>query len=51
MRPTIRGKKQATVPAVILLTDDVDNRRKAEKEGLRCFSSMSELRLLKIIAF
>ncbi|RDX49603.1 RNB-domain-containing protein [Lentinus brumalis] len=37
-RPQIRGQTKPPQPAVVLLTDDVANRQKAEKEGLPCVS-------------
>ncbi|KAJ3529635.1 hypothetical protein NM688_g7830 [Phlebia brevispora] len=37
-RPPIRGQPQQVLPTVVLLTDDVANRQKAEKEGIRCMS-------------
>ncbi|KAI0282541.1 hypothetical protein BGY98DRAFT_954568 [Russula aff. rugulosa BPL654] len=37
-RPPIRGQAPPTLPTVVLLTDDVDNRSKAEKDGTPCSS-------------
>ncbi|KAI0287919.1 RNB-domain-containing protein [Russula brevipes] len=37
-RPPIRGQPQPALPTVVLLTDDVDNRLKAEKDGIPCSS-------------
>jgi hypothetical protein len=37
MVPVSKGQERV-VPAVILLTDDADNRRKAESEGLQAVS-------------
>ncbi|KAI0318354.1 RNB-domain-containing protein [Amylostereum chailletii] len=37
-RSPVRGKPTAPLPPVVLLTDDVANRQKAEKEGIRGFS-------------
>ncbi|KAI0050008.1 mitotic control protein dis3 [Auriscalpium vulgare] len=37
-RPTIRGQPPPTLPTVVLLTDDVANRQKAEKEGIPSLS-------------
>ncbi|VDC05343.1 unnamed protein product [Peniophora sp. CBMAI 1063] len=37
-RPPIRGQTQKPLPSVVLLTDDVANRQKAEKEDIPCFS-------------
>ena len=37
-RPPIRGQPQQPLPTVVLLTDDVANRQKAEKEGIKCLS-------------
>ncbi|KAF7800188.1 hypothetical protein EIP86_011435 [Pleurotus ostreatoroseus] len=37
-RPPIRGQERQALPTVILLTDDVANRQKAEKEGIKCMS-------------
>lgn len=36
------------MPMVVLLTDDVANRQKAEMEGLRCASSKSVVWLFKL---
>ena len=38
INPTIRGQRPKPRPAVLLLTDDVQNRVKGEKEGIRCSS-------------
>ncbi|KAI1791379.1 RNB-domain-containing protein [Ganoderma leucocontextum] len=37
-RPPVRGQSRPSLPPVVLLTDDVANRQKAEKEGLSCVS-------------
>ena len=37
-RPPIRGQTQKPLPSVFLLTDDVANRQKAEKEDIPCFA-------------
>ncbi|TFY83451.1 hypothetical protein EWM64_g562 [Hericium alpestre] len=37
-RPTVRGQTAAPLPTVVLLTDDVANRQKAEKDGIRSLS-------------
>ncbi|CAL1698566.1 unnamed protein product [Somion occarium] len=37
-RPPIRGKLQPPLPTAILLTDDVANRQKAEKDRIPCIS-------------
>lgn len=37
-RPPVRGQARQALPTVVLLTDDVANRQKAEKEGIRCMS-------------
>ena len=39
-RPVIRGRSSRPLPTVVLLSDDVANRQKAEKEGLACMSGM-----------
>ncbi|KAI0758758.1 RNB-domain-containing protein [Fomes fomentarius] len=56
-RPPIRGQLKPPLPAVVLLTDDVANRQKAEKDGLRCASvrnyvegSKDSSRLLDLLA-
>ena len=38
INPTIRGKHPKPNPAVLLLTDDVQNRIKGEKDGIKCSS-------------
>lgn len=38
MNPTIRGQRPRPKPTVLLLTDDVQNRIKGEKEGIKCAS-------------
>ena len=38
INPTIRGQHPKPKPAVLLLTDDVQNRVKGEKEGIKCSS-------------
>ena len=43
-RPPIRGQSKPPLPVVVLLTDDVANRQKAEKEGLTCVSGGFHLR-------
>ncbi|ETW85530.1 putative exoribonuclease [Heterobasidion irregulare TC 32-1] len=40
-RPVIRGQTAPSIPTVVLLTDDVANRQKAEKEGIQCLSVRS----------
>lgn len=40
-RPPVRGKPSRPLPTVVLLSDDVANRQKAEKEGLACMSGLS----------
>ncbi|OSD00737.1 RNB-domain-containing protein [Trametes coccinea BRFM310] len=37
-RPPVRGQAKPPLPTIVLLTDDVANRQKAEKEGLTCMS-------------
>ncbi|KAI9457768.1 RNB-domain-containing protein [Lactarius psammicola] len=37
-RPPIRGQPKPTLPTIVLLTEDVDNRRKAEKDSIPCCS-------------
>ncbi|KAH9967857.1 RNB-domain-containing protein [Russula dissimulans] len=37
-RPPVRGRPNSTLPTVVLLTDDVDNRLKAEKDKIPCSS-------------
>ncbi|KZT00885.1 RNB-domain-containing protein [Laetiporus sulphureus 93-53] len=37
-RPPVRGQSKRVLPTVVLLTDDVANRQKAEKDGLNCVS-------------
>lgn len=37
----MRGQARATLPAVVLLTDDVANRQKSEAEGIACASGAS----------
>lgn len=37
-RPPVRGQNAPPLPKVVLLTDDVANRVKAEDEGLSCIS-------------
>ncbi|KAH9927369.1 RNB-domain-containing protein [Amylocystis lapponica] len=37
-RPPIRGQPVRAIPKIVLLTDDVANRQKAEKQGLSCVS-------------
>jgi exosome complex exonuclease DIS3/RRP44 len=38
INPTIRGQHPKPKPAVLLLTDDAQNRIKGEKEGTKCSS-------------
>ena len=45
MRPPIRGQAPPPLPTVVLLTDDVDNRSKAEKDGIPCSSGERVFRL------
>lgn len=40
-RPPVRGQSQPPLPPVVLLTDDVANRQKGEKDGLTCMSGKS----------
>ncbi|OSX58629.1 hypothetical protein POSPLADRAFT_1049371 [Postia placenta MAD-698-R-SB12] len=37
-RPPVRGQPTRALPTVVLLTDDVANRQRAEKDGLVCIS-------------
>ncbi|KAH8977266.1 RNB-domain-containing protein [Lactarius hatsudake] len=37
-RPPIRGQPKPTLPTIVLLTEDADNRRKAEKDSIPCYS-------------
>ncbi|EMD35164.1 hypothetical protein CERSUDRAFT_116633 [Gelatoporia subvermispora B] len=37
-RPPVKGQPNRPLPTVVLLTDDVANRQKAEKEGIACIS-------------
>ncbi|EIM90480.1 RNB-domain-containing protein [Stereum hirsutum FP-91666 SS1] len=37
-RPPVRGQENVPLPPVVLLTDDVANRQKAEKDGIPCLS-------------
>ena len=37
-RPIIPGQAAPTIPTVVLLTDDVADRQKAEREGIQCLS-------------
>ncbi|TBU24927.1 RNB-domain-containing protein [Dichomitus squalens] len=37
-RPPVRGQSRPPLPVVVLMSDDVANRQKAEKEGLSCVS-------------
>lgn len=41
INPTIRGQRPR--PSVLLLTDDVQNRIKGEKEGIKCSSGKVSL--------
>ncbi|KAI0944731.1 hypothetical protein AcW1_002369 [Taiwanofungus camphoratus] len=43
-RPPVRGQAPRSLPMVVLLTDDVANRQKAEMEGLRCASMRDYVR-------
>lgn len=38
IHPPVRGKSKSSMPTVVLMTDDVANRRKAEQEGITCVS-------------
>ena len=40
-RPPVRGQSRPPLPVVVLISDDVANRQKAEKEGLSSISGMS----------
>ncbi|PIL25685.1 hypothetical protein GSI_11435 [Ganoderma sinense ZZ0214-1] len=46
-RPPVRGQSRPPLPLVVLLTDDVANRQKAEKEGLSCVSVRRYVESLK----
>ncbi|GBE86825.1 Exosome complex exonuclease dis3 [Sparassis crispa] len=46
-RPPIRGQPVRPLPTVVLLTDDVANRQRAEKEGLSCISSRRYVESMK----
>ncbi|KAH7908909.1 hypothetical protein BJ138DRAFT_1156546 [Hygrophoropsis aurantiaca] len=37
-RPPVRGQQQPSPPQIVLLTDDVANREKSQKEGIPCIS-------------
>lgn len=37
----MRTQKRKELPSVVLLTDDAENRRRAEQEGVPCFSGES----------
>ena len=39
MNPIIRGRQPKPKPVALLLTDDVQNRIKGEKDGIKCSSS------------
>lgn len=43
INPTIRGQHPKPKPSVLLLTDDVQNRTKGEKEGIKCSSGKVSL--------
>ena len=43
-RPPVRGQPPPTLPAVVLMTEDADNRQKAEKSGLSCTSGVFRTR-------
>jgi hypothetical protein len=52
INPTIRGQRPKPRPAVLLLTDDVQNRVKGEKEGISSSSGwLSPLRHEREIQF
>lgn len=40
-RPPVRGQESVPLPPVVLLTDDVANRQKAEKDGIPCLSGIT----------
>jgi exosome complex exonuclease DIS3/RRP44 len=40
MRPPVRGQTKSQVPTVVLMTDDVANRQKAEREAITTVSGM-----------
>ncbi|KZT68590.1 RNB-domain-containing protein [Daedalea quercina L-15889] len=46
-RPTIRGRRSKPLPTIVLLSDDVDNRHKAERDGLACISVHKYVEALK----
>ncbi|KAH9913246.1 RNB-domain-containing protein [Fomitopsis serialis] len=46
-RPPIRGQPARPLPSVVLLSDDVANRQKAEKEGIACISVRKYVEALK----
>lgn len=41
----MRTQKSKGFPSVVILTDDAENRRRAEKEGVPCLSGETSLTL------
>lgn len=40
-RPPTRTQKNPAIPVVVLMTDDAENRRRAEADGIKCVSGKS----------
>jgi hypothetical protein len=47
--PPIRGRPTRELPIVVLMTEDAENRRKAESEQIPCVSGARAPRLLPVI--